>query len=158
MMQYSLNLAGFEGQQFVLETRGLWRRARLLQNGLPVPPGPRRGTFELLGNDGRVVLARFKPRGFGFDPVPGVEVGGTVVAPVAALTWYQWLWLGLPLLLILEGGGLGALVGALAVGLSVRVFRSNRRMAARYGLTAAISAAALLIFVTVVGFLRAVLR
>jgi len=153
-MQYSLTVDGFEGRQLVLETAGLVRAARLLQDGEPAPRGAKRGMIVLRRNDGRVVEARFKQRALGFDPIPGVEIDGTVFAP-APLRWFQWLWLSLPLLLIFAGGAIGGLLGILAVRLSARVFRSSRSGRTRYALTATISLAAVLISVVAVAALGA---
>ncbi len=40
------------------------------------------------------------------------------------LKWYQWLWAGLPFVLVLGGGALGGLFGGIAVSVNIRIFQS----------------------------------
>jgi len=76
------------------------------------------------------------------DPVPGVEVNGEKVELARPLMWYEYLWMGLPILLVITGGAIGALTGFGAATASSHVFRSQRGTTAKYLITAAISIAA----------------
>ena len=60
---------------------------------------------------------------------------------------YEYIWIGLPILLVFTGGDLGALVGVVATYASARIFRSDRGALAKYGITALISVVALIAFV-----------
>lgn len=61
------------------------------------------------------------------------------------LRWLEYLWAGLPLLLILFGGAIGGFVGAVATSYNVRLFRSNASRARKYLLSGLILLMALLI-------------
>jgi hypothetical protein len=70
-----------------------------------------------------------------FDPVPKVEVDGEAIELARSLTWYEYVWMGLPILLVFVGGGIGALFGLTAVYSSARIFRSERTTTAKYFLS-----------------------
>ena len=61
------------------------------------------------------------------------------------LRWHEYLWAGLPLLLVLVGGAIGGLVGATAANYNVKLFLSNTSKATKYVLTGLISLMAPLI-------------
>ena len=61
-----------------------------------------------------------------FDPVPQIVANEDQVIKVTEpLKWYQWVWSGLPILLVFAGGAIGALFGIIASSISIRVFRSQ---------------------------------
>lgn len=62
------------------------------------------------------------------------------------LTWYEWLWSALPLLLIPYGGVLGGLFGVLAFALNIRQFRSHPSRTYNFMVTALISISAVIIY------------
>lgn len=55
------------------------------------------------------------------------------------LRWHEYLWAGLPLLLVLVGGAIGGLVGATAANYNVKLFRSDTPKVTKYVLTGLIS-------------------
>lgn len=142
-MQISIAQPGFEGQNIAVETAGFFRGARVLQNGNPV--ARRKGRYALRSNAGAEVLVQLRSNFV--DPVPKVIIGETTIILARPLTWYEYVWIGLPILLMLTGGGLGALVGIPAIYISARVFRSDRGSAAKYAITAGVSFAAFVVFV-----------
>ena len=68
------------------------------------------------------------------------------------MQWYEWAWVGIPFLLIPIGGCLGGGIGSMAIMLNVLVFRSTQQGVVRWGLTFAISMAAI-VFTLVVATL-----
>jgi hypothetical protein len=80
------------------------------------------------------------------DPVPRVRVGGETVELARALAWYEYLWIGIPILHVFAGGAIGAVVGLSAAYASARVFRADLNAIARYSFTGLISVAALVAF------------
>ncbi|RST45035.1 hypothetical protein [Variovorax sp. DXTD-1] len=48
------------------------------------------------------------------------------------LRWHEYLWAGLPLLLVLVGGAIGGLVGATATNYNLRLFRSTASRSVKY--------------------------
>lgn len=142
-MEIPISRSGFEGQNLSVETAGFFRGARVLHNGNPVER--RKGRYPVRSNRGEEVLIQLK--GTFLDPIPKVIFGDETIVLARPLTWYEYVWIGLPVLLVFTGGGLGALVGLVATYTSARIFRSDRGALAKYGITALVSIVALIAFV-----------
>ena len=80
------------------------------------------------------------------DPIPKIEIDKEEIQLARPLTWYEYTWMGLPIILVLAGGGLGALIGILATYSSSRVFRSERSTFSKYLVTGIISVIAVIVF------------
>ena len=74
--------------------------------------GAKRGEYLIQRDDGSEAIAKLKYRFL--DPVPNVVVDEAEIKVVEPLQWYQWLWAGLPILLVFGGGALGGALGFLA--------------------------------------------
>ncbi len=143
-MSYTLKIEGFEGQN--IEARvGFWAGPKLMINGAPAPKGPRRGEMVLQRNDGRQVIASWKPQVMGLD-VPQLVVDGKAVSLAAPLKWYQWVWSALPILLVFWGGLIGAIAGVIAFSINTSIFRSRLNEILKYVITAVISIIAALVY------------
>jgi hypothetical protein len=147
-MRYPVHLEGLSGHRIEVELQGALKGARLLVDGRPAPQGGKRNQYILRGADGRDSIAELKTSFL--DPVPQVLWGGKKIAVAEALKWYQWIWCGLPILLVVSGGAIGGAIGGLGVGLNVRIVRSDMNGAMRYALTALISVAAVVTYVVLV--------
>jgi hypothetical protein len=142
-MEFPISRSGFEGQNLSVETAGFFRGARVLHNGNPVER--RKGRYPVRSNRGEEVFIQLKSNFI--DPIPKVIFGDETIFLARPLTWYEYVWIGLPILLVFTGGGLGALVGVTATYASARIFRGERGVFAKYGITAVISVVALIAFV-----------
>lgn len=138
-MQYPVRAKGFEGRELVVRLEHWLSDAELWIDGEPAPAGDKRGTYRLQRNDGQIVTASLKHQLL--DTIPLVALDGQTLHVVAPLRWYQKLWAGLPLLLILVGGAIGGLLGFLAMSLNSRVFRTGLHPALHYGVILLISLA-----------------
>ncbi len=67
------------------------------------------------------------------------------------LTWFEYLWICLPIVFVLTGGALGLLVGITAIYSGARIFRGRRSTISKYGLSAIVSVAAVLAFLVLIG-------
>jgi hypothetical protein len=139
-----VNIEGFEGQKIEVEVSYL-TGAQLLVKGEKTPRGKNRGEMLLKRNDGRQVVAVWKPQALGFD-VPLLVVEGREIRLVEPLKWYQWVWSGLAVVLVSFGGMLGAIIGLIALSFNAGLFRSNRSPAMKYVITGAVSAAAIILY------------
>src|SRR5262252_687638 len=145
-MRFPISRSGFEGQDLAVETAGLFRGPRVLHNGNPVER--RKGRFPVRSNSGQEVLIQLKSNFV--DPIPKVIFGDQTIVLARPLTWYEYVWIGLPILLVINGGALGPLVGLTAAYSSARIFRSGRGTFAKYALTGLISVLAVVVFVIAV--------
>ena len=143
-MQYYIPAEGFEGRQLIVETAGWFSGPRLLLDGQPASKGPKRGQLLIRRNDGVDVIAQL--RGIFVDPIPQLTVDGKTIKIAEPLPWYVWLWSGLPLVLLFIGGALGGALGAVAMTINGRVFRSDMPGALKFAITGAISLVTALAF------------
>jgi hypothetical protein len=155
-MQHMLNLPGFEGRQIAIEEAGWFSGAKLLLDGQPAAKGAKRGEYLLRRNDGRDALARLKI--IFLDPVPVLLLEGQTIRVAEPLQWYQWVWCGLPILLVAAGGCIGGLFGGLAIGVNVRIFRMKMNPALQFLLTGAVSGVALVIVLVLAVILALALK
>jgi hypothetical protein len=145
-MQYYVPAEGFEGRQLVVQSAGFLSGPRLMLDGQPAPKGPKRGQLVLRRNDGVDVIAQL--RGLFVDPIPQVTVDGKTIKIAEPLPWYVWVWSGLPLVLLFMGGALGGGLGAAAMMINGRIFRSDIHGALKFAITGAISLVTTLFFFT----------
>lgn len=125
---------GFQSQRIEVDIKNNGFSApKLFLNGLPAPPAPKRGEFLLHDDNGREVVARFK-NNFP-DTVPQLIIGDQTVRLAEPLAWYQWIWAGAPLILILLGGAIGGAIGALGLTLNTQIMRSDQNPFLRYFLS-----------------------
>jgi hypothetical protein len=141
-MEIPISHSRFEGQNLSVETGGFFRSARVLHNGNPVEK--HNGGYPVRSNRGERVSIRLK--GNLLDPIPKVIFGNETIVLARPLMWYEYIWIGLPILLMFKGGAIGGLVGGMATYTSARVFRSDRSALAKYGITALISVVAVVAF------------
>lgn len=144
-MQYPLTVPGFEDHQLAFETGGFWSGAKLLVDGEPAPKGPKRGQFVLHRLDGSEAIAQLRTTN-PLDPVPQVVIDGQSFPVTEPLKWYQWLWGGLPFVLVIIGGALGGLFGGAALVINGQVFRSNLKGVAKYFLSGLVSLGTVIAF------------
>jgi hypothetical protein len=142
-MDIEINQPRFEGRGFKLQTAGLFSGARLWIDGAIIKG--KRGRYEVRDNTGADVTIQLKPRFL--DPIPQLDIAGDRLTLARPLTWYEYGWMGLPMVLVLAGGALGAAIGFSAAYSSARIFRSEQSTPVKYLLTGLISIGAAVVFV-----------
>jgi len=153
-MDIPVQLPGMEGQTVALRLAGAFSGAQLVLNGRALPK--RNGLVQLRSNAGSTLAVKFKNRFL--DPIPNLIVGGQTIQLVPPLEWYQYVWMGIPIVLLFVGGALGGLCGGLAVAVSSRVFRSDLSAGMKYGLTGLISGAAFITYFIVAATVLAAIK
>jgi len=148
-VNFPVNIQGFEGQTIEVRSPTFFAGYRLLVNGQPALKGPKRNQMVLRRNDGKEVIATWKPQVLGFD-VPQLVVDGTEIPLVPPLKWYEWLWGGLPILLVFAGGALGAVIGFIAFSVNCKIFRAPLVLFLKFLASAAISMVAVLVYFLIV--------
>jgi hypothetical protein len=157
-VNYPITLEGFEGQAIDVQTAGFLTGPKVLINGQPAAKGPKRGQMILRRNDGRDVVAVWKPQFLGLD-VPQLAVDGKAIQVAEPLPWYVWVWSALPIILIFIGGALGAMAGMVGFSINTSIFRSSWPGPAKFGLTAVVSVVTVIVYVMAVTlFLAAIGR
>jgi hypothetical protein len=156
MEKIPLTITGFEGQDIVVVPASLWQGPQLLVQGQPARKGTKRGTLVLRRNDGREVEATWKATFLGLD-VPALLVDGKPVPLVEPLPWYQIAWCAIPILLLLVGGALGAMIGMVTTAINLKIVRANSSPFYQWALTLVATIGAYLVFMIVRGMILSVL-
>jgi hypothetical protein len=142
-MQIEVQHPSFKTQRLTVETASWFRGPRLLVNGAVVQK--KKGRYTVTSDPGAEISIQLKYNYL--DPIPKIKIGDEVVELASPLKWYEYVWIGIPIVLVFSGGVIGGLVGAVAANASGNVFRSDRSGAAKYGLSALITFGAILAFV-----------
>ena len=135
----------FVSQKLTVRTAGFFSGAKVFLNGKAVKPVKR----EYLVRDDRGNSVSLRLKSNIADPIPLVVLGGQPVRLARALTWYEYAWIGIPILLLFVGGALGAMIGVFATYTSSHILRSSRSSTSKYLLTAVVTVSAIVIFVVV---------
>ena len=141
-MEIPITHERLQGQRISLKIAGLFSGRKLLVNGNPIKG--KGNKYTLRDSQGAEVVVTIKNNFL--DPIPKVEIDKDELALARPLTWYEYTWMGLPVILVLVGGALGAIIGVTAAYSSSRIFRSERSTAKKYLVTGAISFAAVILF------------
>jgi len=142
-MEIPLAHERFSDQKLSIRAASWLRGPQLLRDGNPVKG--KRGKYTVQDNSARESAVELK---YNFiDPIPKLRIDGESVEVARSLLWYEYLWMGLPILLIFVGGALGAIVGLTATYSSARIFRGERSVFAKYLLSGVTTIVAIIVFV-----------
>lgn len=125
----------FTSQQLALVAAGRFQGYALKLNGAAVAKV--NGSYTVLDDSGRPVALKIKLSAF--DPVPQLRIDDEVVRLVRPLTWYEYIWLGFPMAVLMVGGPMFIVAGYPVAVLNSRILRSNRAAFERYALTGLVS-------------------
>lgn len=105
-----------------------WGSSKLYLNNNPV--AKKKGIYSLSERLDKPFIITLKNNFF--DPIPKVIVNRQTMHLEKPLKWYQYIWMGLPILLIFQGGALGGFLGAVAFRTNGSIFRSDRSTLEKY--------------------------
>ena len=148
-MNYRISVAGFEGRDIQVKSAGFFSDYKLFVDGQQAPKGPKRDQMVIRRNDGVETIATWKRAVLGLD-VPQLVIENQVISVVKPLQWYEWLWSGLPIILVFTGGALGGAIGALAFALNAKIFRAEANGFLKYFFTAVVSILSVLLLLLIV--------
>lgn len=143
-MDYPIRIPGFEHLSLELRV-SRFAGPSLLEHGRELPAGAKRGEYVLTRPDGSSETVALKPRFLNLD-VPRVQVGSETIEVLEPLTTFQWIWCGLPIILVLRGGAIGALVGVSAMAVNTQLFRSQANAVTKYAASAGASVLAVVVY------------
>jgi hypothetical protein len=149
-MEIAVQHAAFTGRKLSIRTASFFAGPKLLVDGREIKG--RRGNYDVPDDAGAVrqVKVKYSP----FDPVPVLNVDGEKIQLARPIGWYEYAWMGIPILLVFGGGALGAALGIGAVYSSSRIFRGQRSVPAKYALSGLISAGATITFLILASILH----
>jgi hypothetical protein len=141
-MQLEIQHPAFRTQRLALQTAGRFSGPKLLLNGSPVEK--KKGRFTVASDSGQETAIVLKYNLL--DPVPKVKIANETLQVAPSFRWYQYAWIGIPVLLLFIGGAIGGFVGALGAIANGHVFRSGYATPAKYGLSALVTVAAFIVY------------
>lgn len=150
-MEIPFNCEGFEGQNLVVKSGGLFSGPKLMMDGQIIKT--QKGKYALKDNNGN--LAEVKLSFNYIDPIPKVQVNGKAIKLGTPLKWFEYAWICWPILFVFV---LGLLVGSLgfwAASINGRIFRGDKGIFAKYCFTGLVSLGpvAVYIIVLIIGYL-----
>lgn len=141
-MRIEIKHPAFKSQRLSLESASIFVGPKLLLNGVVVR---RKGFSYLVGSDSGQQLKIRIIYNF-LDPIPKVKIGEETIELAKPLQWFEYAWIGVPMLLVFAGGALGGFVGAGSTVVNGRIFRSDRGAVSKYALAAATTVAGTAVF------------
>lgn len=152
-MDMILDVPECGGKQIAVRPATWLRGPQLLVDGHPQKGT--RGIFHVPDSAGNDVTIRLASNWI--DPIPRVTVNGRPLVLARSLEWYEYLWIGLPVLMVFTGGLLGALIGVAAVRESATVFRTNNSKAVKFLVTGLVTFVAVAIYAALAIAIRLVM-
>ena len=134
-MDIPIEVAQFDGRGLTVRTGSLFKGASVLIDGKVAPH--KKSRYTVTDNSGRAIEVELKTRFL--DPMPRLVIDGQMIELARPLVWYEYAWMGLPLLMVFLGGCLGAIGGIFAAHVNSHIFRSDMSAPARYALTGLVS-------------------
>lgn len=121
--RYPVQIPGCENKNVEVQVAGFITPIKILVNGDPAQPGNKRNEVIIKGKNGKPVSVYIQSAYF--DTIPKLRVNGQTIQIAPPLFWYQYLWSAIPLILVLFGGMLGAILALFGFIFNVRLFRTN---------------------------------
>jgi hypothetical protein len=153
-MDFAVSHPAFRSQNLSVRTAGLFTGPVVLLNGAAVKRV--KGKYDVRDDAGTERVVQLKSNFI--DAIPLVKIGNETVQLARPLRWYEYLWIGVPIVLMFAGGALGGGIGAFAAYSSSRIFRSDRSSGSKYALTGLISVAAFVGFFILAVAIQVALR
>jgi hypothetical protein len=141
-MRIPINHPTFKSKRLSVEPASFFSGPKLLLDGVAVKK--QKGRYPVVSDSGQQVLIQMRYNLL--DPIPTVKIGDAAVELAKPLQWFEYAWIGVPMLLVFAGGALGGFVGAGSTVVNGRIFRSDRSAVSKYALAAVTSITSAAIF------------
>jgi hypothetical protein len=132
-MRIGIKHPAFKSKHLSVEQASFFSGPKLLLDGVIVKK--EKGAYPIASDSGQTVLLQMRYNLL--DPIPTIKIGDAPIQIAKPLRWFEYAWIGLPMLLVFAGGALGGFVGGGSTVVNGRIFRSERSTAAKYALAAA---------------------
>jgi Zn-dependent protease len=141
-MRIEIKHPAFKAQRLSVETASIFTGPKLKLNGTVAKRSGR--SYLVISDTGQEVAVKVL---YNFlDPIPKVKIGEETIELAKPLKWYEYMWIGIPMLLVFAGGALGGFVGAGSTVVNGRIFRSDRGALSKYALAAVTTVAGTALF------------
>jgi hypothetical protein len=141
-MRIAVKHPAFKSRHLSVEQASFFSGPKLLLDGVVVKK--EKGAYPVASDSGQPVMIQMRYNLL--DPIPTIKVGGAAIELAKPLRWFEYAWIGLPMLLVFTGGALGGFVGGGSTVVNGRIFRSERSTVAKYVLAAVTTVAGAAVF------------
>ena len=152
-IRYPVNIPGCENKKVEVQVAGFITPIKIFVNDEQARPGKRRNELILKGKNGKPVSVYIQSAFF--DTVPRLRVDGKTINVAPPLKWHQYLWSGVPLILVLYGGMLGAILGLIGFIFNIRLSRSGLSPLLRFAAIGGITILAWAVYFVLAAFITA---
>lgn len=130
-MEISIKHPRFQGKKLSVSTRTIFKNPSLLIDGIEQKKMKGLKKRYLLEDDnGSPAIVEIKSV---IDPIPTIVIDGERIPLAPPMTWYEYVLLCLPFLLIFIGGAIGGFVGIVGAMINASIIRGQGSIVARYG-------------------------
>jgi hypothetical protein len=144
-MRIGIKHPAFKSKHLSVEQASFFSGPKLLLDGVLVMK--EKGGYPVASDSGQTVLIQMRYNLL--DPIPTIKIGDAPIQIAKPLRWFEYAWIGLPMLLVFAGGALGGFVGGGSTVVNGRIFRSERSTVAKYALAAVTTIAGATVFFVV---------
>jgi hypothetical protein len=141
-MRIEIKHPAFKSKHLSVQQASFLSGPKLLLDGVIVKK--QKGGYSVASDSGQTVLIQMRYNLL--DPIPTIKIGGAAIELAKPLRWFEYAWIGLPMLLVFAGGALGGFVGGGSTVVNGRIFRSERSTVAKYALAAVTTVAGAAVF------------
>lgn len=143
-MEISIKHPRFQGKKLSVSTRAIFKNPSLLIDGIEQKKmkGLKR-RYLLEDDNGSPAIVEIKSV---IDPIPTIVIDGERIPLAPPMTWYEYVLLCLPFLLIFIGGAIGGFVGIVGAMINASVIRGQGSIVARYGYALLVTLICYLVF------------
>jgi hypothetical protein len=142
-MEIEISHSVFKEKKLAVETAGWIRGPKLLVNGEVIKKV--KGRYIVKNDDGAETTIQLK---YNFlDPIPKIKIGENTLELASSLKWYEYVWIGIPILLVFAGGAIGGFFGGAAAVTNGRLFRSDRSLLSKYGFSLLTTIGAVILYI-----------
>ena|ERR1700689_857509 len=100
-MRIEIKHPAFKSQRMSVKTASFFTGPKLLLNGVVAKRNGR--SYLVMSDSGQEVPVKVL---YNFlDPIPKVKIGEEMIELAKPLQWYEYVWIGIPMLLVFAGGG-----------------------------------------------------
>jgi hypothetical protein len=138
-MRIAVKHPAFTSKHLSVEQASFFSGPKLSLDGVAVKK--QKGGYPVASDSGQPVQIQMRYNLL--DPIPTVKIGDAAIELAKPLRWFEYAWIGLPMLLVFAGGGSTVVNG--------RIFRSERTTVAKYSLAAATTVAGAAVFFVIAG-------
>jgi hypothetical protein len=144
-MRIQIKHPAFKIKHLSVEQASFFSGPKLLLDGVAVKKES--GRYPVISDSGAEVLIQMKYNLL--DPIPTLKIGDAPIELAKPLRRFEYVWIGVPMLLVIAGGAVGGFVGAGSTIVNGRIFRSDRSAVSKYALAAVTTITSAVVFFAV---------